>query len=212
MFDMLKSMDAVLIVTNSDYTDPSLKKMLTNCVEELRSLFAFKSMLSFPPEGVWLAIDPYIALVSNVFDEEDNIESSGRLDVVSPMYNSPPPMLSEMGMRQLEEVIEETAPTAGDKLTEELAAAMHIDFYRVSAFTGMGIQAMFERISRRLVTIAQTQSSEKELRRTTMDKSDFENASKKDTLADNSPRERTVKKQYWCFCIPRKQKQTLPIT
>lgn len=46
MFGMLKSMDAVLIVTNSDYTDPSLKKMLTNCVEELRSLFAFKSMFS----------------------------------------------------------------------------------------------------------------------------------------------------------------------
>ena len=163
-----------------------------------------------------LAIDPYIALVSNVFDGDDDVESSGRPEVALPMYNSPPPMLSEMGMRQLEEVIEETVPTAGDKLTEELAAAMHIDFYRVSAFTGMGIQAMFERISRRLVTIAQAQSSEKELRRTTMDKSDFENASKKDSLADNSPREQTMKKQYWCFCIPQKQKQkqkqTLPIT
>ena len=43
MFNILKSMDAILIVTNSDYTDLSLRKMLKDRVEELRGLFAFTS-------------------------------------------------------------------------------------------------------------------------------------------------------------------------
>ena len=40
-------MDAILIVTNSDYTDSGLKKMLKDRVEELRGLFAFTSNQMF---------------------------------------------------------------------------------------------------------------------------------------------------------------------
>ena len=95
-------------------------------------------------------LDPYIALVSNSFEEGEvecvnNGLSSGAL---SPMNTSPAPMLSELGKKQVEEVFQETCLTSGEKVTQEIATAMHVDFYQVSAYSGRGITAMFQRIAR----------------------------------------------------------------
>ena len=67
---------------------------------------------------------------------------------VSPMNTSPAPMLSELGKKQVEEVFHETGLSSGEKVTQEIASAMHVDFFQVSAYSGRGITAMFERIAR----------------------------------------------------------------
>ncbi len=96
-------------------------------------------------------LDPYIALVSNSFEEgemecvNNNGLSSG---AVSPMNTSPAPMLSELGKKQVEEVFHETGLSSGEKVTQEIASAMHVDFFQVSAYSGRGITRMFERIAR----------------------------------------------------------------
>lgn len=44
------------------------------------------------------------------------------------MNTSPAPMLSELGKKQVEEVFHETGLSSGEKVTQEIASAMHVDF------------------------------------------------------------------------------------
>ena len=66
----------------------------------------------------------------------------GKSPSQSPLSHSPAPFLSEMGTKKLEAVLSDSM-TKGEQTTEEVAAAMHVDFFRVSANSGAGIVSMF---------------------------------------------------------------------
>lgn len=100
--------------------------------------------------------------------------------LISPMRTSPAPMLSELGKKQVEEVFNETDMSSGERVTQEIASAMHVDFFQVSAYSGRGITAMFERIARRI------------LRGSTV------------TTPLTIPKKQP-KKEYFCCCFPRRQ-------
>ena len=158
----------MLIVTDSNHSNSLLKDELARLIEELRELFAFRS--------------PYIAIVSNSFEE--NAEEwmvQGKSPSQSPLSHSPAPFLSEMGTKKLEAVLSDSM-TKGEQTTEEVAAAMHVDFFRVSANSGAGIVSMFDHITRKLLSITPPQSPP----------------------PPSPPPKQPPPQRYWCFCIPRK--------
>ena len=156
-----------------------------------------------------MIIDPYIAFVSNVFEEEserDNIDNS---ESASTFRSSPPPMLSDLANMQRSREMKETVPTSGDKLTEELASMMQIDFYRVSASTGMGIQSMFEMVCKNLIQLL----PDRLLEGTSTTPSSVKCESGKPSqeklhglAGKNSSKSKPEQKRrtWCCFCIPRK--------
>ena len=157
-----------------------------------------------------MAIDPYIAFVSNVFEEDSERDNNnGDDESTSNAYNSPPPMLSDLMKNQLDREMEETIPTSGDKLTEELASLMHIDFYRVSASTGMGIQSMFEMVCKNLIQLfperlvevvsSTTSSFKNEQGKSSQEK--MHGSAGKESSRSKSEQKR---RNWCCFCIPRK--------
>ena len=105
----------------------------------------------------------------------------GKSPSQSPLSHSPAPFLSEMGTKKLEAVLSD-GMTKGEQTTEEVAAAMHVDFFRVSANSGAGIVSMFDHITRKLLSITPPQSPP----------------------PPSPPPKQSPPQRYWCFCIPRK--------
>ena len=156
-----------------------------------------------------MTIDPYIALVSNVFEEENERDHLGNDEAASVFRNSPPPMLSDLANMQRKREMKETIPTSGDKLTEELASLMQIDFYRVSASTGMGIQSMFEMVCKNLIQLFPDRLGEGVSTSTSSVKSESGKPSQEKLhglagkeSSKSKPKQR--RKIWCCFCVPRK--------
>lgn len=127
------------------------------------------------------SVDPYIAIVSNSFEENaEELMVQGKSPSHSPLSHSPAPFLSEMGTKKLEAVLSDSM-TKGEQTTEEMAAAMHFDFFRVSANSGAGIASMFDHVARKLLSTAPPKSP-----------------------PPPPPPPKQPPQRYWCFCIPRK--------
>ena len=174
----MKSLDAVLIVTDSNHSNSLLKDELARLIEELRELFAFRSIC----ESSSATVGPYIAIVSNSFEENaEELMIQGKSPSHSPLSHSPAPFLSELGTKRLEAVLSDSM-TKSEETTEEVAAAMHVDFFRVSANSGAGITSMFDYIARKLLSAAPPQV----------------------TPPPPPPPKQPPPQRYFCFCIPRK--------
>ena len=175
----MKSLDAVLIVTDSNQSNSLQKDELARLIEELRELFAFRSTC----RPFSLSLGPYIAIVSNSFEENtEELLVQEKSSSLSPPSHSPAPFLSELGTKKLEAVLSDSM-TKGEKTTEEVAAAMHVDFFRVSANSGAGITSMFDHIARKLLSIAPPQIT---------------------PHPPPPPPKQPPPQRYCCFCIPRK--------
>ena len=173
----MKSLDAVLIVTDSNHSNSLLKDELARLIEELRELFAFRSTC----RSFSASLGPYIAIVSNSFEENtEELLVQGKSPSHSPSSHSPAPFLSELGTKRLEAVLSDSM-TKGEKTTEEVAAVMHVDFFRVSANSGAGISSMFDHIARKLLSVAPPIAPPPPL-----------------------PPKQPPPQRYYCFCIPRK--------
>lgn len=89
-------------------------------------------------------LDPYIALVSNLFiPEEQDIASNPHSPIVT--------LANSQKRPDIETSFLPSELTAEEEATQELARNNHIGFYRVSAYTGAGILPMFEDIANVLI-------------------------------------------------------------
>ena len=134
-------------------------------------MYAFKSELALSVS----LLGPYVALVSNLFPGEEESVAS----------NTQQPDQSVLASGSQKHVDDATLPselTLEEKATKELAANLQIDFYRVSAYTGAGIFAMFEAVTRMLMN-NQVVELERE---------------------DSSSVEE--ERMYRCFCVPYKRR------
>lgn len=111
-------------------------------LQDIRQMFAFKSLSEVE---MWL-LDPYIALVSNLFisEEQDSVLDAHSHSPVVSLGNSQKRRESETSFLPSDLTVEEEA-------TKELARNNRVGFYRVSAYTGAGILPMFEDIARLLM-------------------------------------------------------------
>ena len=134
-------------------------------------MYAFKS-------GAILSVSllgPYIALVSNLFPSEEESTASNAQQAGQSILTSSP-------QKHVDDATLPSELTLEEEATKELAANLQIDFYRVSAYTGAGIFAMFEAVTRILMN-NQVVEFEKE---------------------DNSSVEE--ERMYRCFCIPYRRR------
>ena len=157
----MKSLDAVLIISNNDYKDVSVSGVIKHLVDDIHQLYAFKS--------------PYVALVSNLFPSEEE-------SVASNAQQSGQSILTSSSRKHVDDATLPSELTPEEGATKELAANLQIDFYRVSAYTGAGIFAMFEAVTRILMN-TQVVEFEKE---------------------DSSSVEE--ERMYRCFCVPYKRR------
>lgn len=106
-----------------------------------------------------LNVDPYIALVGNLFvkDDEDiddfNPTALNQSELMKSTVSLSPigKVLSEETSVEIEKMILSTELTDGELVTREIAKAAKVDFYRVSAYNGYGIMNMFECVAKRLL-------------------------------------------------------------
>ena len=139
---------------------------------------------------LFINIDPYFAIVGNLFINEDE-EADGfqppslnisEIDKANRSMSPVGRVLSEESSEKIETIISSEL-TDGELITRSLAKTVNVDFYRVCAYNGYGILDMFECVPKKLVT----------RRQLVLEKLDQDN-----TISLNKP------KRYSCFCIPRK--------
>ncbi|KAK8827309.1 hypothetical protein WA556_000934, partial [Blastocystis sp. ATCC 50177/Nand II] len=99
MVEMVKSLDAILIVTNNNYTDTSLREELRILLQRIQNLFAVKT--------------PYIAIVGNHFVSDDG---------PSPRHSPCPSDLKEASQRS--SPLPPLEVDSGDLESQSLAASM----------------------------------------------------------------------------------------